>query len=225
MFYFIFQISVLAKVVKEKTSAVQDVRGKLMNRKDIIIADSTASIKLALWDALVNQIQLEKSYLFKNVATRSYFNEKYITTTPATVVEETGQLENVVPVTDEEADNTISKCGRISQLRIQVVATCQCCKKKVTAESDEIFTRCPNCQMKLKAKNLTPTLHASVIFNSDDKIYKLVAFHAILSHFCTILGKEEFKTNTDLFEEYLLEKENVELAFDNNVITKITVKD
>ena len=72
MFYFIFQISVLAKVVKEKTSAVQDVRGKLMNRKDIIIADSTASIKLALWDALVNQIQLEKSYLFKNVATRSY---------------------------------------------------------------------------------------------------------------------------------------------------------
>jgi hypothetical protein len=39
------------------------------------------------------------------------------------------------------------------------------------------------------------------------------------------LGKVEFKTNTDLFEEYLLEKENVELAFDNNVITKITVKD
>jgi hypothetical protein len=55
-----------------------------MNRKDIIIADSTASRKLALWDVLVNQIQLEKSYLFKNVATRSYFNEKYITTTPAT---------------------------------------------------------------------------------------------------------------------------------------------
>lgn len=79
--------------------------------------------------------------------------------------------------------------------------------------------------MKLKVKDLTPTLHASVKFYSDDKIYKLVAFHAILSHSFTILGKEEFRTNTVLFEEYLLEKENVELAFDNNVITKITVKD
>jgi hypothetical protein len=39
------------------------------------------------------------------------------------------------------------------------------------------------------------------------------------------LGKEEFRTNTVLFEEYLLEKENVELAFDNNIITKMAVKD
>jgi hypothetical protein len=93
----------------------------IINRTNLsapLLLEGTWRIALVEVDISCTLSKTDAIYLYSDICGESIvdgqqrpllrkLNETYITTTPATVVEETGKLENVVPVTDEEADNTL----------------------------------------------------------------------------------------------------------------------
>ena len=62
-------VSVECKVLHklETQEVYSKTHGKDLNKCDIIIADATGTIRMTIWEALIEQVEASKSYLFKDV--------------------------------------------------------------------------------------------------------------------------------------------------------------
>lgn len=80
------QVTVSVKVLEVVKDTVSDVRGTLMQEQDtsILITDSAATMKLSLWNNLVNTLEQLKSYKIQNTYTRFFNNVKFLTSTKDT---------------------------------------------------------------------------------------------------------------------------------------------
>lgn len=80
------QVTVSVKVLEVVKDTVSDVRGTLMQEQDtsILITDSAATMKLSLWNNLVNTLEPLKSYKIQNTYTRFFNNVKFLTSTKDT---------------------------------------------------------------------------------------------------------------------------------------------
>lgn len=75
------QVTVSVKVLEVVKDTVSDVRGTLMQEQDtsILITDSAATMKLSLWNNLVNTLEPLKSYKNQTTYTRFFNNVKFLT--------------------------------------------------------------------------------------------------------------------------------------------------
>ena len=69
------KVTIQAKVLQVQLPV--DVSPQL-KKQEITVADSTAAIKVTLWEASIDSVQKDKSYKFKNFTVRTYKYEKYI---------------------------------------------------------------------------------------------------------------------------------------------------
>lgn len=81
--------------------------GKEIFKVDCIIADQTHSIKLVLWEELINQVDCGKSYLFRGLTTRVFDYVKYLSTSEATIIETKDKITNINLTSDEIKDTII----------------------------------------------------------------------------------------------------------------------
>lgn len=109
------------KVLEVEKDTVVDVRGTL-------IADSTATMKLSLWDNLVNTLEPLNSYKIQNTSTRFFNNVKFLTSTKDPIAEEIEPLQNVAPAPIKQENQKIT--GSVTQVNINKNITCgNRCKK------------------------------------------------------------------------------------------------
>lgn len=62
---------------------------------DSVIRDNTNSIKLVLWENIINQIHAGKSYHFKDLKVKIFEDEKYLNTKGLTDYEEIEYLKDI----------------------------------------------------------------------------------------------------------------------------------
>lgn len=81
--------------------------GKEIFKVDCIIADQTHSIKLVLWEEVINQVDCGKSYLFRGLTTRVFDYVKYLSTSEANIIETKDKITNINLTSDEIKDTII----------------------------------------------------------------------------------------------------------------------
>ena len=74
-----------AKVLNVSDEAQLEVRGKLLRKQELMVADKTGHVSITLWDMLVATASQEKSYKFTDMSVRNY-NGKTLSTTPVTSI-------------------------------------------------------------------------------------------------------------------------------------------
>lgn len=84
---------------------VQIVRESPLKKQDVMVADQTGTIKLTVWDELVDKLQKGKSYSIKNLSTRLFQNVKALTATKATTYELGEDIPNCVEGTLDSDEN------------------------------------------------------------------------------------------------------------------------
>lgn len=187
-----------------------------MQKQDILIGDSTATMKLSLWDNLVNTLEPLKSYKIQNTSTRFFNNVKFLTSTKDTIAEQIKPLQNVAPAPIKQENQTIT--GTVTQVNINKNITCGNCRKKATVDHTTVIFRCNFCAMKQKVSSTITTLHENLNIKADDRAEKLTIFHAQLTTFIIGQHLEDLKNDTERLEEFFLNKESFEVSFDNDKI-------
>ena len=89
----VFKVVDLKVKVVQKQQGTQLVykNGNARRKSDSYIADTTESIKLALWEDLTDHVHAGKSYHFKNLTVRIFEDKKFLNSNENTVIEEIEQ--------------------------------------------------------------------------------------------------------------------------------------
>ena len=135
--------------------------GKL--KQEVIIADSTATAKLMLWESDVNMLLETKSYQMRKLVVRSYLQKNYLSV-PSTgsTIEETDYLENVIaePESSSDDDEFLAAVTVAGVQQLEAIYTCINCKKGIPAALNETMATCDNCKtmQKMSTKRQTAKL-------------------------------------------------------------------
>ena len=98
---------------------------KAKYKTDCLIADETNSVKLVLWESIIDKIQAGKTYNFRNLKVSIFDDVKYFNTYELTGPQEIEDLHNINLTTPKIQDNTIeSHCIGVL---IEHMASCIVC--------------------------------------------------------------------------------------------------
>ncbi len=73
-------ITIKAKVLKVSGEKIQATRFGRLRKRDIIVADPTGYIKLVFWSDFVNTLDVNHTYVLKNVRIKCTKFENYLNT-------------------------------------------------------------------------------------------------------------------------------------------------
>ena len=154
-------IDVHAKVMSKQQNKQPILRnGKKIFKVDCIIADQTHSIKLVLWEELINQVDCGKSYLFRGVTTRVFDDVKYLSTNEATIIENKDDITNVNLTFDEIKDTIVE--GKCIGVHIKKQQTCVICNHTLDTETDKELVTCPHCNITMLSSTCTTKVECSM---------------------------------------------------------------
>ena len=132
-------ITIKGKVLKVSGDKVQTTRFGRLKKQDVIVADPSGYIKLVLWDAFVDTLDVNHTYVFKNVRIKCTKFENYLNTPKNEEFAAVDAPAFDVPVAsyEEEIDTTTEVMAKI--LGVQQASkslSCNACQKQVL----EIFS-------------------------------------------------------------------------------------
>ena len=235
-------VSLKAKVLhKSNEQSVYSYTTKTDLKKcDIIVADSTGTILITLWEDAIAKVNTNTSYNFKGLKV-AFFNNKYLNTTSQTIVKvlDIGiQLSEEITAAAEEMKPTQKVheyvSGNIIAADFSKVLVCFNYKSRLTATEDEVFLKCFSCNHTMLKISLASSLSANLVI-SDDKEQNLGSFkcsHAVLnSFFMAISNTTNYNINAkdvnDLTEDMisktlqLLNKIEFQVCKDQKTITSM----
>jgi len=137
---------------------------------------------------MIDKIQTEKTYLFKNLKVGIFDDIKYLNTNELTDPQEIEDLHNISLTTPEIQDNTIE--GRCIGVRIKRTASCIVCNMTISeALFEEETITCNNCNITTLSSICNTKLVAQIVIQSvkDKKMLKFTCFNdAIISFLKTV---------------------------------------
>ena len=78
-------VDIVAKVMtKNHQNQLSIKQGHQLKKSDCVIGDKTGTIKLTVWEDLIEKVDCGKTYTFKNVKIRVFDDIKYLSTNPST---------------------------------------------------------------------------------------------------------------------------------------------
>uniref|UniRef100_K1QWP4 Uncharacterized protein n=1 Tax=Magallana gigas TaxID=29159 RepID=K1QWP4_MAGGI len=135
------KVAVEVKILSAKEVSVQIVRELPIQKQEVIVGDSTATMKLTLWDEIVTKLEIGKSYRLNQLSTRLFQNAP-------------------------EDNDVIEKEGKITQVGLVMHFSCEMCKGKVALPDDDSkFIRCPSCKMKMAKETLQKSMNGTLCFS------------------------------------------------------------
>ena len=164
-------ITVKAKVIHIYPPQQQvSNKGQHYTMQDVIIADSTNSVKLTLWEDFVGTMEKEQSYLIKNVKVRRFNGQRYLNT-PA---REGCMLQEVEPLEGPLADVNIPQLLTTIDVEAEIIGvnnflnsfTCCGCPSSFTPEGDAIVYNCKKCGIANKLSKCQKTLSVRLLLET-----------------------------------------------------------
>lgn len=167
------EVAVEVRVLSVSQQTVQVVRESPIKRQEITVADSTAAMKLTIWEELVSKLEVDKSYKILHLSTRLFQNAKSITSTKQTTISQIPDIINCAPAIDSDV---ITKEGKITQEGLTYSYLCDNCKSKVDF-SNQKFVRCQSCKLKMTKESL----HRSISGTFSVLIWKIQTHYFFFS--------------------------------------------
>lgn len=221
-FKFYSQIHALeVKVIELHDSSVIDVRGTLMKKQEIEIADKSGVINMTIWKDMVDQFHADQTIRLTDLSVRIYAGNKTLTTTASskfTCIEDIGCVKT--NPTAQHKDATIA-IGKIEQIVVHSNYQCLSCNKKLhDINTDTKYIRCQHCQMKQLFTALSKSFYANCNFKSEGHVEKLTIFSSVLTTFLTHCNKTNLLNDMDELEEFLLQIDALHMQYSNNKVVK-----
>lgn len=112
------------------------------------ITDDTATVKLTLWNDLIDEVENSTCYILTNVRVKEYDSKKYLTTTPNTEIK---RSTNTFPIADEATFQNLFGIYTIVVPRVELLDhykksfSCKSCNRTLTDISSENIVKCQQC--------------------------------------------------------------------------------
>lgn len=161
-----------------------------MQKIDTIVVDDAGTIKLVLWEQLIDSVHTGLSYHLKNLTIRIFDDEKFVNSNELTTVEPIDDI-TIYMESPEIKDKLL--VGQCIAIDINKSTSCITCNKIQPVNNDEEFVTCKNCKM---------TTLTSVIKTDDNKLENFTCFNDAIQSFFTLklcptpiseLNKDEMK--------------------------------
>ncbi|XP_073690957.1 uncharacterized protein [Garra rufa] len=181
------EAKVLPRAAASKIVLVKEEECEL---KEIWVADTTGEIKLTLWDSLIPQVHVSKSYSFSILAKRHIQGDIILTaTTPSTQVMEITALD--VPDGDsEDPENGASSTtlhGLVSGFKSEPdIAARGATVFKTTFLLTPITHRCSVCNLLQRSSVYRSTYGGTIVFTADQQDHSLTVTDCCLIAFLAI---------------------------------------
>ena len=218
-------VSVMVRV--SFVSTVENVFSSTMKRQlrkyDIVVVDENA-IRLTVWEELIEQIEVGKSYIFSNVKA-GFFKSLFLNTTKkttVTVLEEGIELSAEAIGKAEECQQSIVRPGKFRQLEGEILCAeathslvCCNCNSHMQVPAGKEFVKCSSCGVTCLKRKLSTYITAKLMVEDADGNWQ--RYHcpmAVLRSFFSLLATSEgsgikesdvTKLSDDMIAETLLQ--------------------
>ena len=181
---------------------------KSLTKVVAVVADSTASLQLAIWNQQVDQIQIGKSYFLTEVSVRHFDSDVTHTTTPQTSITETDDIaDSVKPLVMKPS------LHEIDAAEVKTSSNCPFCNCTVSYNQEIVTFKCNGCNKKMLTSKIIKKTVTIVTVNAKD--YKVP--ENVLKNFLP-----EPNMATHAIEDYLLLQGNAMIK--GNALTDILPK-
>lgn len=158
--------AVVGRVVHvSRTTESPEVEGAKMEAQSCFIEDCSGILKIKLWENLIGKLVYGETYQIRNVSTRVFAGEQYLTTSSNTEIEKIGALPNLASEIDfvVAEPEVVEVCGDITSVEAAISRRCGRCNawQKDLIEKCE-FHRCFRCKRLQHVKAYQPTVNASI---------------------------------------------------------------
>ena len=150
----------------------------------------TASIKLVLWEEVIDKIHSGKSYHIQALTVRIFDDKIFVNSNETTVVSEIDDLPDVNLTSQEIQDNiVIGHCIVVNIKKSTLCIACNHSLENITPE-DETIT-CPNCKLTTFLSTVSKTnLVCQILLKIDEKIESYTTFNDGISSFLRTIGNK-----------------------------------
>ncbi len=182
------RISVDAKVIFVH-DPIQMASGKI--KQDIIIADSTGTTRLVLWESDVNSVTLNKSYKFNNIVIKEFQETKYLAL--GRVGSAVSEIDDIGNVATYNTDIDYNIPRKLKNAEIVAIVTLDCyksclrCKARVEGVEDLIGI-CSKCGIHQRVDKCSDHLTGKLLLQEqgNDKTLTLSAFGSTLTQMAAV---------------------------------------
>lgn len=173
-------------------------------KQDIVIADSSTTARLTLWEERINSMDEEESYALQNVVVRQFRDRKYLSMAKngSTIkhIEDIGEVAEYDPEIDDDKGQKrdINKASIIAVISLDTYKSCLACKARVESTSPPLG-RCSKCSMMQRVDKCADQLSAKLLIEgAADQVLTLCAFGTLLHRMCQV------ETASDVTQDALL---------------------
>lgn len=119
-------------------------------KQDLVVADSTSTARLTLWEEKVHSMDLDQSYTLTNVVVRKYQDKKYLSFprngSSVDAIDDIGHVIEYDPEDDDEQSRELRKPVVVAVQLFDTYKSCLICKARVECTSPPLG-RCTKCSM------------------------------------------------------------------------------
>lgn len=188
-------------------------------KEDCVIEDTTGSAIIHIWDELIDQVQNNKSYTFKNLSVKNYLGNTMLGSTASTTFDEVQtQLKQVKgPDLLENKDKkvTVKEFKFVDKLNIYFQCQMKSCNKKKPYNITANIITYPSCGATEKTKASKKAMSARLRADVDGTETWYTAFTDVLKSLI-FKNKQESNLTSDQISEALLSVENVTMLVDGS---------
>ncbi|CAM1154055.1 Uncharacterised protein r2_g4221 [Pycnogonum litorale] len=202
----------------ENARKIQMSRGEI-NIQRYRAADETAFIVVSMWDKSIDLINIEESYKLTNMVVKEYNGQKFISSTPYTIVEKIPDIQNAV-YKEEETVTTFT--GYVDAIKIIYRRRCSLCKAllpNLGETSTRQVIRCirNECGMKMRISATLPDVYGKISITKNGETILLYGNGAEFTHQLAELEKAD----ADELENKILMTE-IQIEYKENTIIKFS---
>ena len=190
-------VDTVAKVVtKNHENQLIFKQGQQLKKSDCVIGDEHETIKLTLWEDLIEKVECGKTYAFKNVKIRVFDDVKYLSTNASTSIEPADREIHDINLSSEQfADNIME--GRFIGATVKTAKSCVVCNSTLNeydTEDDMITCPLPTCQTTmLFSECLTKLVCNLTVKKTDGKTQMYTCFNDGLQSCLISINKGDTK--------------------------------
>ena len=182
-------VTFVGKVITASTPKVLDDGRQLQN---VIVADSSGSATLTLWENWIPYVECGKSYEFKNLKVKEYSGDKTLyTPRQGLSITQVDHFKNVVSV--PPTSKIASRARVLAVANLKSVITCVACKchGQVTTDVTTDIAHCTRCGSRMLLTSCRRNTQAMLTIEAEDKVITLGASGSILAEIASSSLDEE----------------------------------
>lgn len=192
-------VDLKVKVIKKQETKQFIVKNeKTCCKSDFLVADQNESIKLVLWENLIDEIHTGKSYHIKNVKVRIFDDEKFLNSNESTEYTEIENVEGINLDAPQIKENLL--IGQCVAVQLNSTSCCLVCNKSfnLPTAGQEVVT-CSSCNNDMLVEMLKAKLVGQVTIKTNDhKLMKFTCFNDGLQSLLNVCGSKMQVDNVPL---------------------------